>query len=472
MRKFFLLSAFIFTSNLLTCAQNAEIVEQKQGSITFVVDEKLPKPEKKVKLTDGMSAARSILVNKNIRPESQRIVACSFENDRFCVGVEDAFYKCIIEAYAGHYSVVLSPDMIWLLISQGFARYVNAHPEEMQNKLVYHDGKLDIVVLSSSSTDLKNKDWSKLLNAFERQISEHTKGDIANIISADFSTTTLSEKIASQITLMDCVKPYFIFREFSAACGIPQITIKGTAEDWKRVVQKTRQLGKYGMERWTYSLIPVLEEFVAAAEGNPNKKFWKGIVNSKKVGQLERGGGCGGGNPTMLDGWILRFFPDRNGKTSKKVTINVRMPEEVVGVNFISEQFSPDSGKVTESTQMELYAGFIGYDADTISNTFTPKIGWIVREEDTEQDALDDLNRAIEKQDGSIHLRVRKVPTMLAELKHIEYLSITFIDKVEIPEWMDNMKIDYLYISCDEGMLSDEEKAALVKRFPQIRFSK
>ena len=30
-------------------------------------------------------------------------------------------------------SLTLSPDMMWLLISQGFARYVNAHPEELRH---------------------------------------------------------------------------------------------------------------------------------------------------------------------------------------------------------------------------------------------------------------------------------------------------------------------------------------------------
>ncbi len=38
-------------------------------------------------------------------------------------------------------SVTLSPDMIWLLISQGFAHYVNAHAEELRPLLVSHDAK-------------------------------------------------------------------------------------------------------------------------------------------------------------------------------------------------------------------------------------------------------------------------------------------------------------------------------------------
>lgn len=44
------------------------------------------------------------------------------------------------QAYADHRPFVLSPDMIWLLISQGFARHINANQESMRNELVDFSG--------------------------------------------------------------------------------------------------------------------------------------------------------------------------------------------------------------------------------------------------------------------------------------------------------------------------------------------
>ena len=41
------------------------------------------------------------------------------------IATPHAFYDAMFEAYAHHRPVVLSPDMIWLLIAQGFAQHIN-----------------------------------------------------------------------------------------------------------------------------------------------------------------------------------------------------------------------------------------------------------------------------------------------------------------------------------------------------------
>lgn len=133
-------------------------VAQTQNSITSVVDENLtPIKDSYEYLVDGNEIASSILNNEHISEEVHHIVATNFSDDQ-CLVIKgkDAFYKSIIEAYAMHKSITLSPDMIWLLISQGFARYVNAHAEELRPQLVYHTGKKDLEV--ETLTDLLSKD--------------------------------------------------------------------------------------------------------------------------------------------------------------------------------------------------------------------------------------------------------------------------------------------------------------------------
>lgn len=56
------------------------------------------------------------------------------------------------QAYADHRPFVLSPDMIWLLISQGFAQHVNANHESLRKYFVDFSGKQSLVVQS-------NKNW-------------------------------------------------------------------------------------------------------------------------------------------------------------------------------------------------------------------------------------------------------------------------------------------------------------------------
>ena len=463
----------LFITALLICgffhvshAQKNIILEQKEGSITFVVDKNRPSPDGKLVLKGGKKLAEAILNDENIQKSNHRVVATSFGGQKLCYAGKDVFFRCLIEAYAHHRPFVISPDMVWMLISQGFARYVNAHPEEMRDKLVSHDGVMDLSVMSAGSSDSSEADWAKLLESFKEQIDQHTKGNIGSLMTADFSTTGTTERIASQITLMESVKSYFRFHEFSAACGIPSITLKGTPDDWRHVAEKTDALGQIGLMEWTGSLKPVLEEFIKASEGNPDQKFWQTIVKKKRVRELESGGGCGdGGMPTELDGWMLLFFPDANGKTHEKVTKNWSMPTERVRVGFKRHIVNPAGGEIENTITMELIAGFVGFELDTQTYTVIPKIGWLVREEDNENDTFKELEE-MDKQ-GAVRIRVYEVPTALKKLKHIKNLNLEFIGKVLLPDWMDSLSIDEFLL---KGKMTEDEKEAIRRRFSNVKF--
>ena len=64
-------------------------------------------------------------------------------------------------------------------------------------------------------------------------------------------------------------------------CGIPEITLKGTVEDWKLLHEKALSLGRYDLEWWTEELRPVLDQFVAAALGEVDRQFWSSIYKLK-----------------------------------------------------------------------------------------------------------------------------------------------------------------------------------------------
>lgn len=109
-------------------------IAQTKGSITFVVDENLaPIEEPYNYLANGERLAKSVLHQEDIPEGAYHIVATSFADAQCMKSMgKDAFYQCIVRAYAKHKSITLTPDMIWLIISQGFARYVNAHAEELR----------------------------------------------------------------------------------------------------------------------------------------------------------------------------------------------------------------------------------------------------------------------------------------------------------------------------------------------------
>ena len=115
----------------------------------------------------------------------------------------------------------IQPYMVWLVISQGFARYVNAHAEELRPKLVNHNGKMDLAIMTNKDLLTEDVDWPSLIADFSSQINKYTKNGIAKTITSDFTTTGSVERVASQITLMESVKSYFEYIVYRIACGIP-----------------------------------------------------------------------------------------------------------------------------------------------------------------------------------------------------------------------------------------------------------
>ena len=396
-----------------------------QKGVTFVVDENLAPIEERVPMEEllesGDKALRRIFSEEGVPGDTHAMIARSFaDNEKFfTITGKDVFFQTIVRAYAEHRPLVLSPDMMWVLVSQGFARYVNAHSEQMRHQLVSHDDKMDLVVQSEKDLLSKDADWEKLMSDFTAQINDNTKGDIAQTITADFSTTGVTERITSQITLMETMKSYFDYVVHYIACGIPTITLTGTPQDWQKVVEKTQQLEKYGVGDWTKNLIPILTEFVKASEGKPNQAFWQKMVKKHRPNKLQ-GGGCSSGHPTELDGWILKFFPDENGKTLDQVPHTHKMPSERVYVDFKYQIISPADGTVLSETPLQLVAGFIGADVDLKTRAMKPKMGWVVRQ----MEGSDSIVKRLQKMDGErslfgIELRVNKVPEHLAQLPHI-----------------------------------------------------
>ncbi|MBQ1580902.1 MAG: hypothetical protein II107_00340, partial [Prevotella sp.] len=180
-----------------------------------------------------------------------------------------------------------------------------------------------------------------------------------------------------------------------------------------------------------------------------------------------KGGACSPEEPTEVDGWILKFFPNENGQTLDSTPHTRGMPSEYVRVGFKYRVLDPLQGTIIKNTPMELWAGFVGVEVDTLTNTLTPKIGWLVRVAENDDELLKDLQK--NDNNWGIELRVKEVPEILAKLQHIKRLHLEFTDTVALPEWFDRLTIDDLSI---KGTMTDAEKESLEKRFPKAKIIK
>lgn len=170
------------------------------------------------------------------------------------------------------------------------------------------------------------------------------------MVLADFSTSGQAEVIASRVTLMNTVERYFELELEETICGIPYITLQGTPDDWRKIAAKVQQLRNYDMGWWADELEPIINEFVKASQGNPDREFWKCIVKKVRPGEV-RGVGClDFGGQTMFDGWFLKLMPfTENGRTPAEVDLTARMLGEICGTDFTYRLLDTDGSFIIRS---------------------------------------------------------------------------------------------------------------------------
>lgn len=387
-----------FVLNIFAAKDKKDIVIRKsEGSITFVVDENLPAPTEHLYKREGKRGANFILqefgynVSKSeTDPDKKRqIVATSFDDATLHTpAYATTFFSMLMKAYAEHRPIVITPDDVWLLISQGVAHHINQNAETLRDKFVSHQGKLELVVNTDQPIlgkddiliypdSLKPIDWTEIFDGFVAKMKENTKGDIVDRMCADFSTTSVDSRIASQITLMNALQPYFNYTLMRIACGNPYITLRGTPADWSKILDRVRSLDEYGLDWWTAKLCPVLQEFIKTSQGNPNHQFWRCMMTQIAPDKI-RGGACSNATPTKFDGWFLAFFPyDQKGRTPASVTQSHNMLKDIVYADF-KYRVTDIFGNVLKDTPMQFYSGFVGIEEDEESYELSAKIGWMV----------------------------------------------------------------------------------------------
>ena len=455
-------------------AKDKDVISQEKGkSITFRVDPDLPEPTGEnlsLRMKDSEGLIRAWLNNAEVPGDAERIVGYGLDDGRFAYYGESPFFDGMIDAFADHRPVTLSPDVIWFLICQGFAHYVNDNPEELRNLFVDHEGKIDLVVQSDNELLSGKADWETIVDGFYAQIRENTKGEIADIMAQKFSTTGVNEHIVSEIVLMETVKSYFNYIVTYLSCGIPSITLTGTPDDWQSILDCTRKLSAYGIDWWVKDLEPILTEFVKASNGKPNVEFWKSIVKKYRPGDM-RGLSCGMDiGSTKFDGWFLKLLPyDKSGgRTPAEVNMDYGMQPEMVRTDYKYIIINDVTGQIEAEMMMEFWAGIVGWDVDRETYAMTPRLGWITRVKQTEEELLEDFEAKAKDSWDGLSLRVNRVPDLIRKMGYIGSLSLTFDGKVVIPEWMDEKEIGRFEIN---GSMTPEEEAALRARFPKARIN-
>lgn len=390
----------------------------------------------------------------------KKIVATGRFNDSLVNYGYHSFFDGMYAAYSDHRPFVLSPDMVWLLIVQGFSQHVNNNAEALRHLFVTHTGSQTLIVRNDSiDLDNPNSPWEHVFPAFTRQIASNTSPELVQALTSDFSTTTATSRLTSQIVIMDAMKKYFSYVVMVVGCGIPRITLEGTPADWERLLKKTQTLKKYRLDWWINELEPLLKQFAAASKGRIDKDFWRNMFKYHLDG--------GAYQSKAIDGWFIKFFPyDKNGKRNNLDSLkgSFNLPDEIAKVD-LEYQFIDASGTV-HKTPLEIWAGFWGLEQNRATFALKPQLGWIVKRKDRINALV--LDHFKQQADHTIAIRVSRVPDEILQLKTINTLRMEFSGNIIIPDALKNVQIKKLIL---RGQIDEKEADRIRSMFPQTELN-
>jgi hypothetical protein len=301
-------------------------------------------------------------------PSDGRLIPCGFHG----------FAAAVHLAYSAHAPLSIAPDHVWLVIAQGLAAHVHLDPERWCRQLSRPGSRRTLDVRHDGLTRHAPADeWAKVWDGFTERLKSECPG-LVDILTARFSTTGRSDRLASAIAAMDVFEPYFEYR-VCTICGIPMITLEGTPDDWVAVRERAERLRAFGLDWWLDALRPLLDQFVSASAGHVDRAWWRGFFKET--------GGSGG---PYITGHIRALFPYLCFKERK-------VPRRIVRQDFRGNAPNPESLLTSDvlpaglskvpftwrhldaDIPMEVVAGFVGISDDPGAGGFRPEVGWAVR---------------------------------------------------------------------------------------------
>jgi Domain of unknown function (DUF4419) len=361
------------------------ILQRTEQGIKFSVDEVTPAaealPMDSLGRTFESRAGRPVVV----MPERDRQVVAEPVRDRRSYRPLHGLIEAIHFAFSQHRPLILSPDSIWLVIAQGFGHHVNENAELLRSQMVAHAGRRSLTV------ELESMNYRDAIADLSAQVRELSNPVLHETLVCDFSTTTATIRTASEVVLLDTYQRYFEYR-INFICGIPEITLEGTRDDWQRIRARVEVLETYELGWWVIRLRPILDELVRTADGQPCREFWRAIYKPARAYGTE-----------TATGWIADLFPylgDPPNRVRNPVFATPRVEWSVpVKAGIAPVRFPSGLSQVPVQSRFpdgsnrknDLLAGFFAVGQSQPDKALFPVIGWSIVESDPDEANWDAL---------------------------------------------------------------------------------
>ena len=226
--------------------------------------------------------------------------------------------------------------------------------------------------------------WNDIINNFSLSIKYLTTNKkFVDLSTSKFSISNIVNSNVNNIVLMSCFESYIDYN-FHTLCGIPEIEIWGTMEDWLKLKELINCVGECDLVWWTKNLVPVIDKIIDTLNDNIDYDFWASIIkcNSSSGGDY-------------INGYLARFIPLKEGKyldwsdentriATRYITkdlsivpvdwinngdiINLSFVGDIINLSFVGGIFSPF---ITADNKIGVVHGFI---ITSSNNTIISKI--------------------------------------------------------------------------------------------------
>lgn len=284
------------------------------------------------------------------------------------------FIGAYLHAYNNHQDIIFSVNDLWSIITLMLSRYINDNSEALRSKFVTHDGqkKLTVVEFADSVEEslFMEKQWDFFFEQIHGQIKKNTREGVVDILENNFSVANTFHKLFSTVTIMDSFKKYFEYGRMIMGCGIPNVHLEGTREDWVLLKTKIQSMSTFAMSElssdtlniYINKLSLIVDKCIDTYDGNVDVDFWNNIMTT----EIERIG-SGGEIQTHMEGWITHFL-QIYGRTILDDIKNYKMSVPVKLENRLTS--------ITKD--LTLYGAFTGVTYNDELNAYRPQLSIVL----------------------------------------------------------------------------------------------
>lgn len=216
------------------------------------------------------------------------------------------FLSYLALCWSKEFGCVINPGVLYNCFLTCFARKVLQNPDMYKYLFSNSDTKVEVEFVGDAF------DYEKLINVLRRSVANNDF--LACVVDTNFASDIENAGKIRSMIFANAGVPFFNYS--CSKCGIPSVTVEGSVEDWKKLIECIRQFAQFAPKtdasyvkdnhnKWVKECLSTVQNIVTHAFGEADKKrdeFFSNIFHYGKNG-FKRSGQ----DDKIVSGWAKVF---------------------------------------------------------------------------------------------------------------------------------------------------------------------